>query len=108
MQLEATVTKIFPEESGSNKEGKSWKMQNILVKTKETYPQEVLLSMFNNQIIPLTVGQSISANISVSSKEYNGKYYTSCRAFGVVVIPEDLGQPIPSSPNIDTDNNVTF
>jgi hypothetical protein len=87
MKTKLTIVELFPTKSGVSKAGKDWSTRDVLTKTHGEYPVDLLISFFGNvdleKLDALTNGEIIETEITPSSREYNGKWYTSCRAFGV-------------------------
>jgi hypothetical protein len=87
MKTKLTIVELFPTKSGVSKAGKNWATKDVLTKTHGEYPNDLVISFFGNvdleKLETLTSGEIIETEITPSSREYNGKWYTSCRAFGV-------------------------
>jgi hypothetical protein len=78
MNIEGKLVKVFDLESGTSKAGKEWKKQSILIEQDTKYNPEVVVCFFNdnvNKIKANQIGNIVSCNINLSSREYNGKYY---------------------------------
>lgn len=76
--IEGKLVKVFDLESGTSKAGKEWKKQLILIEQDTKYNPEVVVSFFGdniNQIKSNEIGNIISCNINLSSREYKGKYF---------------------------------
>jgi hypothetical protein len=76
--IEGKLVKVFDLETGTSKAGKEWKKQSILIKQDTKYNPEVVVTFFNdnvNQIKANEIGNIISCNINLSSREYKGKFY---------------------------------
>lgn len=68
-----------------------WKKQELIIETIEQYPKKICLLCWNERVNDANsffVGQTIKAQISIESREFNGKWYTDVRAFRF-----DLEQP---------------
>ncbi len=78
MNIEGKLVKVFDLESGTSKAGKEWKKQSILIEQDTEYNKEVVVSFFGdnvNKIKTNLIGDVITCNINLSSREYNGKFY---------------------------------
>ena len=78
MNIEGKLVKVFDLETGVSKAGKEWKKQSILIEQDTKYNPEVVVTFFNdnvNQIKVNEIGNIISCNINLSSREYKGKFY---------------------------------
>lgn len=102
------VIKALPTQGGTNTTtGKQWQVLTFVTETTGTnFPRTIAFEVFDNSegftkivsIIPLLQpGATITVSYDVESREYNGRYYTSAKAWRVVsgaVTP----QPAPTIP----------
>ena len=61
-----------------------WRKQDLIIETDEQYPKTVCLTCWTNQINEIqnmVPGQQIKAQIDISSREFNGKWYTDVRVW---------------------------
>ena len=61
-----------------------WRKQELIIETEEQYPRTVCLICWTNQIEEIqqfAPGQTIKAQIEISSREFNGKWYTDVRVW---------------------------
>ena len=91
---------------GNLTEGQSargpWRKQDLIIETEEQYPRTVCLTCWTNQIDEIqkfAPGQSIKAQIEISSREFNGKWYTDVRVWrfdpvGATTAPAAATQPV--------------
>lgn len=94
--VQGIITHVLPEENGVGKaSGKEWKKQTAVLQTQEQYPKYVAFDMFNNRIVPLQVGQSVQVQISVESREYQGKWYSNVNAITVAPVQAGMGMQMP-------------
>lgn len=94
--VQGVITHVLPEENGVGKaSGKEWKKQTAVLQTQEQYPKYVAFDMFNNRIVPLQVGQSVQVQISVESREYQGKWYSNVNAIAVAPVQGGMGMQMP-------------
>jgi len=78
MNIEGKLVKVFELETGVSKAGKEWKKQSILIEQDTEYNAEVVVSFFGdnvNKIKSNQVGDIITCNVNLSSREYNGRWY---------------------------------
>lgn len=95
---------------GNLTEGQSargpWRKQDLIIETEEQYPRTVCLTCWTNQIEEIqkfAPGQTIKAQIDISSREFNGKWYTDVRvwrfdpvgATAPMGTPQPMAQPTP-------------
>lgn len=95
--VDGIITNVLPVQSGVGKSsGKEWHKQTAVLQTAEQYPKSIAFDMFNDRIIPLQVGQSVHVQISIESREYQGRWYTNVNALSVEqVAPMGAPQPMP-------------
>jgi hypothetical protein len=81
MTISGKIIQILPLLQGESKStGNKWRRQDVVIQTNETYPKKVCLSFWNDTIDEtLAFGNEISAEISIESREFNGKWYTDVR-----------------------------
>ena len=83
MSLEMTgkIAKILDAQSGTSKTGKEWKKQSFVLDNGAKYNPEVCFNLFGDDKVALfndlQVGDEIEVLFNLSSREYNGNYYTS-------------------------------
>jgi hypothetical protein len=106
MILEGKVIKMIGVQEGiSTTSGKEWKLAQYLIDTttNEQYPKQVAVEVFgNDRIDELSIipDERVKLNVEVESREFNGKWYTSVRAWGRA---EDAK---PTQPQIPTATQV--
>lgn len=82
--IDGIITNVLPVQSGIGKSsGKEWHKQTAVLQTSEQYPKSIAFDMFNDRIIPLQVGQSVHVQISLESREYQGRWFTNVNAITV-------------------------
>ena len=80
-----------------------WRKQELIIETEEQYPRTVCLTCWTNQIDEIqkfAPGQTIKAQIEISSREFNGKWYTDVRVWrfdpvGATAAP--MGTPVQAA-----------
>ena len=84
MEVTGKITKILPLQSGVSKAGNEWKKQDIIIQTAESYPKTVCITLWGNTIDDkLKQEDSIKASIDIESREFNGKWYTTVKAWKI-------------------------
>lgn len=87
MEITGTVKEILPLESGEGKNG-TWKKQTVVIGFKDgNYDKILALETMNKvteHVEKLGIGMEVTASVNVSSREYNGKYYTNAQAWKIV------------------------
>tara|TARA_R110000737_G_scaffold256804_1_gene265519 strand:+ start:754 stop:1065 length:312 start_codon:yes stop_codon:yes gene_type:complete len=78
MRVEGKLVKILTQETGVSKANKEWKKQSIVIEQDTEYNKEVVITYFGdniNKLQAIKLGDIISCNVNLSSREFNGKYY---------------------------------
>lgn len=87
MILEGKVIKMIGAQEGvSQSTGKEWKVASYLIDTTTNpqFPKKVAVEVFGNERIDefsLIPDEVVKLECEVESREWNGKYYTSVRAY---------------------------
>ena len=84
MQIIGKLLELLPLQKGEGKNG-TWKKQNIIVETEETYPKKICISIWGDKINSgiLIPGETLNISFDIESREYNGKWYTDVKALKV-------------------------
>ena len=82
MELIAKLVQVLPLQTGQGKNGE-WRKQDIIVETDGQYPKKVCISVWGDKIDEnqLRIGNQLNISFDVESREYNGKWYTDCKAW---------------------------
>ena len=83
MEIIGKVVRLGNLTEGTSARG-PWRKQDLIIETEEQYPRTVCLTCWTNQIEEIqkfAPGQSIKAQIEISSREFNGKWYTDVRVW---------------------------
>ena len=83
MEIIGKVVRLGNLTEGTSARG-PWRKQELIIETEEQYPRTVCLICWTNQIDEIqkfAPGQTIKAQIEISSREFNGKWYTDVRVW---------------------------
>lgn len=83
MEITGKVVRLGGLTEGTSARG-PWRKQDLIIETEEQYPKTVCLTCWTNQIDEIqnmVPGQLIKAQIDISSREFNGKWYTDIRVW---------------------------
>jgi len=86
MEITGQVKAVLELQQGTSKtSGKDWKKQTavITVDAGGQYPNDIAFDMFNDKITELKVGETITAQIDIKSREYKGKWYSNINAWAI-------------------------
>ena len=108
MEITGKVVRLGGLTEGTSAKG-PWRKQDLIIETDEQYPKTVCLTCWTNQIDEvqrMVPGQMIKAQIDISSREFNGKWYTDVRvwrfepvaATAPAAAPQPAAQPVHQTP----------
>ena len=83
MEIPGKVVRLGALTEGTSARG-PWRKQDLIIETEEQFPKTVCLTCWSNQIDEIqkfAPGQAIKAQIDLSSREFNGKWYTDVRVW---------------------------
>jgi hypothetical protein len=86
MEITGKVIDILQLQSGVSRSGNPWQQLTFVIETIEQYPKKVAIDLFGEQRIrdnQVAVGDVVTASFDIESREFNGRYYTSVRAWKV-------------------------
>ena len=90
MEIQGKVIQLPPVQDGVGKNGNPWKVKPFIIETQERYPRKVYLEIFGDNLIsqnPVELDAVVKVQFDAESREFNGRWYTSLRAWKV----EDIG-----------------
>ena len=84
MELTGKLIQVLPLQTGQGKNGE-WRKQDIIVETEGQYPKKVCISVWGDKIdeSQLREGNTLNISFDVESREYNGRWYTDCKAWKI-------------------------
>ena len=108
MEITGKVVRLGALTEGTSARG-PWRKQDLIIETEEQFPKTVCLTCWSNQIDEIqkfAPGQAIKAQIDLSSREFNGKWYTDVRvwrfdpvgATAPAAAPTQQAQPMHQTP----------
>lgn len=83
MEIQGKVVRLGNLTEGTSPRG-AWRKQELIIETLEQYPKHVCMVCWGDRVSEaqnFTPGQIIKAQISIESREFNGKWYTDVRPF---------------------------
>jgi hypothetical protein len=92
MEIQGKITHILPTREGNGTKG-AYTVYNYVLETGGQYPKPLAFEVFNTDH-GLQVGDTITAQVNLESREYNGKWYTSVKAYKL----ETQGKQAPAQP----------
>ena len=87
MEIVGKIVQVLPEQGGQSKTtGKDWKLQAYVLETQEQYPRKVHFEVFGEDRIkanPCQLDDVVTVSFDIESREFNGRWYTSIRAWKI-------------------------
>ncbi len=105
MEIVGKIIQVLPEQGGTSKAGNPWKSQSYVLETQEQYPRKVCFELFGEDRIksnPCKIDDVVTVSFDIESREFNGRWYTSIRAWrvqqgAVAAAPAQPAQPAPAA-----------
>jgi hypothetical protein len=86
MEITGKVIKILPVFVGQGRNGE-WRKQEFILEleTGSNFPKKLCLSVWGDKIETLKIAEGENAKVffDAESREYNGRWFTECRAWRV-------------------------
>ena len=108
MEIVGKVVGLGNFSDGTSARG-AWKKQELIIETIEQFPKKVCLICWSekaDEALRFVVGQTIKAQISIESREFNGKWYTDVRAFRFDVETTQQAMPMQNQPMQQPQQNM--
>lgn len=103
MEIVGKIIQVLPEQGGTSKTGNPWKLQAYVLETQEQYPRKVCFELFGEDRIksnPCKIDDIVTVSFDIESREFNGRWYTSIRAWRVQqgAVAATPAQPAQAAP----------
>ena len=84
MDISGKIIAVLPLATGQGKNG-TWRSQDYVLETGDQYPKKLCFNLFNDKIdqFPLAIDDQVNVSFDVESREYNGRWYTTVRAWKI-------------------------
>ena len=84
MEISGKIIAVLPLQTGEGKNG-PWRSQDYVLETQEQYPKKVCFNLFGSKIdqFPVAIDDQVTVNFDIESREWNGRWFTSVRAWKV-------------------------
>ena len=86
MEVVGKIIQVLPAQEGVGRNGNPWKVQPYVLETLDQYPRKVHFEVFGEDRIkmnPCDVDQLVTVSFDIESREFNGRWYTSIRAWKI-------------------------
>jgi len=103
MELKTRFVKNLQDETGEGKNG-TWTKGTFVTTSDGQYPVTVAFTIWGEKtslVKNLKTGQEILVKFDLSSREYNGRYFTEAKAFAIETAASAAAPAVPvsSAPN---------
>ena len=101
MEIVGKIIQVLPLQEGVSKTGNPWKVQSYVLETQEQYPRKVCFEIFGEDKIknnPCNIDDLVTVSFDIESREFNGRWYTSIRAWRVQQGDMTSAQPAAAAP----------
>lgn len=102
MEVVGKITQVLPAQEGVGRNGNPWKVQPYVLETLDQYPRKVHFEVFGEDRIkqnPCDIDQLVTVSFDIESREFNGRWYTSIRAWKIQQGDvTQQAQPAPAAP----------
>ena len=96
-QIKGVVTGVTEVTEGSSSKG-AWKKQSIVVRENgDKFDTDIAVELWNDNVGKAAPGQEVECDVDVTSREYNGKYYTNVKAWKVNASGHPIATPKASN-----------
>lgn len=99
IKIAGRVVEVMPSTSGTSKAGKQWTKTEYIIETldkEQQYRRKICVEVWGTAI-RLEQGNAYELSVDIESRPYNGKWYTSIRAYKYDAIPESILKTIEQS-----------
>jgi len=86
-RIEGKLTRVLESQGGTSKAGKEWIKQDFVIETEAKFNPTVCLTLFGEEKVKMLesfkIGDIVTVSYNLSSKEFNGRFYTSANAWSI-------------------------
>lgn len=105
MEINLKIIQVLPAQEGVGQNGNPWKVQPYVGETLDTYQKKVAFEVFGAERIEKNqceVDDLVKVSFDIESREYNGRWFTSIRAWKVepaqaAAQPAAKNEPAPAA-----------
>ena len=86
MEVVGKIIQVLPAQEGVGRNGNPWRVQPYVLETLDQYPRKVHFEVFGEDRIkqnPCEIDQLVTVSFDIESREFNGRWYTSIRAWRI-------------------------
>jgi len=108
LSVKGIIKQKLEVEQGTSKAGKEWKSQSFVLNTGAQYNPDICFKLFGEDKIQLITnlndGEEIEVAFNLSSREWNGKWFTSADAWKI----DKVGGSSESTETVDDSEVPVF
>ena len=108
LSVKGTIKQKLEVEQGTSKAGKEWKSQSFVLNTGAQYNPDICFKLFGEDKIQLITnlndGEEVEVAFNLSSREWNGKWFTSADAWKI----DKVGGSSESTETVDDSEVPVF
>lgn len=101
METIGKVHQIAQIQKGISKNGKEWKRQNLVIDTGDEYNPHLSISFLGDKcslLDTLKINDEVKVHINLSSKEWNGKWFTNVNGWKIDLVGVVESNDIDNAP----------
>ena len=101
MEVVGKIIQVLPLQEGVGRNGNPWKVQPYVLETLDQYPRKVHFEVFGEDRIrmnPCAIDQLVTVSFDIESREFNGRWYTSIRAWKIQQGDMTQAAAVPGAP----------
>lgn len=105
MEIKGKLQLILAVTEGQGKNG-PWKKQDFVIETFDNFPKKICMNVWGEKVDELKrykIGDVLTCSLDISSREYNGKWYTDIRAWKI-----QAGEGTSNTTSSQTNEYVPF
>ena len=103
MEIIGKLIKRLDPVKGTSKAGKEWQKQSFIFEQDDKFNKEICVDVFGDLtkdiklklFKDLKIGEQYKVYVNISSKEFNGKYYSSINGWNINPIQENKETDLP-------------
>mgnify|MGYP003629874195 FL=1 len=96
LEMKGKLAKVLDAQKGVSKAGKEWVKQSFVLDNGAKFNPEICFNLFGQEkvdmLIDFNVGDDIEVLFNLSSREYNGNYYTSADVWKMQKVGQEVVQ----------------
>lgn len=99
MEIQGKIIAVLPVATGEGKNG-TWRTQSYVLETMEQYPRKVCFELWGDKIdqFPIVIDDMVNVSFDINSREWNGRWFTSIRAWKIDKVNNEVGHAPSAAP----------